>query len=165
MLKRLALTLLLIAPSWATANERSFICTAEVAIGWKKKSPFDSVGRVQAENQWLLSPINKIDVPFYEKEKEALPANYTLKLLGKDDVKGYCGYFINEEKTFETASCFFLSPGEERKGSLLDSHWFYLRRFEKEDITYQTLNNSAFFGGSYLYKKNVGYEQGSCKGF
>ena len=165
---RVVLLFTLLAPSWATANERSFICTAKAAIGWEAKSKLDSVGRVEAENQWLLRPIDKIEIQFSDKEKEALLANYVLKLLGEDDVKGYCSYFITDDDSYEVADCKFLSEHKEDKGTLTDVHFWYIEQMQKEGLTYQRLNQPAFFSGTLIHLLSetiVAYEHGTCKSF
>lgn len=167
-MRYIALILMLIAPSWAVATQRSYICTAKVAIGWKAKSEINSVGNVTTENQWLLSAVNEIAVNFSEPQKEPMTASYALRFLGEEDVKGYCSYYISDDKNYEAANCHFLSVLKKHKGSLSHLHPFDMEQNLEDDLTYQRLDNAAFFSGYFSggsTEVNVAYEQGSCKSF
>ena len=167
-MRYIALILMLIAPSWATANERSFICSAKAAFGWAANSSFDSVGRVEVENQWLLSAIDEREIKFSDPEAEPRKVNYALKLLGEDEVKGYCTYISDDKSDYELASCFFLSEINKYKGSLSDTNTFWMEHIG-DGINYQMIHKSRFYEAFILniYRPEtlVAYEQGSCKSF
>ena len=167
-MRYIALILMLIAPSWAAATQRGYVCTAKAAIGWEAKSQIYSVGEVTTENQWLLSPIDKIEMNFSDPEKEPMTASHALKLLGEVDVKGYCRSYINESTDYHTANCLFLNEMKKYKGTLSSKHSFAMETSDDDGLIYKRIDETAFnsvLNLASLSEQIVAYEVGFCKKF